>query len=247
MEKELNESQHNKEVPIVDPEVPEAPEATFKFDNLEIRMNFIRKVYLILLSQLLITAAFIAVSVASEGYQQFVKNQLWLFIVAIVFLFVSLYTLIYARSVARTVPWNYTLLGVFTLCEAYLASCTTAVVKPTLVLTAALITVAMVTALTVYAFTSKTDFTILGGILFISVAVLAIALLVALFIKSSVLDIALSSLVCILFGIYLIYDTQLIVGKHENALSPDDYIIGAMNLYVDITTIFIHLVKIISN
>ena len=45
----------------------------------------------------------------------------------------------------------------------------------------------------------------------------------------------------LLFGLYLIFDTQLILGKGRYSLSIDDYILGALVLYVDIIMIFIYL------
>mmetsp|Transcript_1293 Transcript_1293/g.114 ORF Transcript_1293/g.114 Transcript_1293/m.114 type:complete len:86 (-) Transcript_1293:5-262(-) len=47
----------------------------------------------------------------------------------------------------------------------------------------------------------------------------------------------------ILYSLYLIYDTQLIVGKDEYhfKISIDDYILGAMVLYIDIIMLFIKI------
>ena len=50
-----------------------------------------------------------------------------------------------------------------------------------------------------------------------------------------------SALGVFLFGIYLIFDTQLIMGKGKYKLSIDDYIAGALILYADIITIFLYI------
>lgn len=50
-----------------------------------------------------------------------------------------------------------------------------------------------------------------------------------------------------MFGIYLIYDTQLIVGGKSHELSVDDYIVGALNLYIDIISIFLDILSILEN
>ena len=49
----------------------------------------------------------------------------------------------------------------------------------------------------------------------------------------------------LIFGIYLIFDTQLIVGEGRYKLGIDDYILGAMILYVDIIMIFIYLLQLV--
>ena len=51
----------------------------------------------------------------------------------------------------------------------------------------------------------------------------------------------------VVFGLYLIYDTQLILRKYGLKYSIDDYIIAALNLYVDIIEIFIYILRCIKN
>ena len=50
----------------------------------------------------------------------------------------------------------------------------------------------------------------------------------------------------IVFGIYLVFDTQLTIGKNSRAYSIDDYIIAALNLYIDIIQIFLEILKILA-
>lgn len=41
-------------------------------------------------------------------------------------------------------------------------------------------------------------------------------------------------------------DTQMIVGgERKNTLTPEEYVLGAIMLYMDIINIFIHLLKIL--
>jgi len=51
----------------------------------------------------------------------------------------------------------------------------------------------------------------------------------------------------ILFGIYLIYDTQLILGGKYDQLDLEDYILGALLLYSDIIGLFIQLLQLFGN
>lgn len=48
----------------------------------------------------------------------------------------------------------------------------------------------------------------------------------------------------IIYGLFLLIDTQLIIGGGRHELSIDDYVIGAMFLYIDIVMIFLELLKI---
>jgi len=47
------------------------------------------------------------------------------------------------------------------------------------------------------------------------------------------------------YGIFLVIDTQLIVGKKRHGLSNDDYILGAIMLYIDIIGIFEYVLILI--
>lgn len=112
-----------------------------------------------------------------------------------------------------------------------------------IVLCAVALTAGVVGALTLYAFTTETDFTWLGGILFILGAVLVIcSIFVALF-PSDAMGVLLSGLGVLILGLYLIYDTQLIAGKGGSAYQIDDYILAAMHLYVDIIQMFLYILQ----
>lgn len=48
---------------------------------------------------------------------------------------------------------------------------------------------------------------------------------------------------------FIVHDVQLLAGgkhAHSVALSPDDYIVGAITVYLDVVNLFVHLLQIIS-
>ena len=45
--------------------------------------------------------------------------------------------------------------------------------------------------------------------------------------------------------IYLIYDVQLLIGNKQESIDMDDYIYGAVAIYLDIINIFIYLLRIL--
>ena len=48
----------------------------------------------------------------------------------------------------------------------------------------------------------------------------------------------------VIYGIYLVIDTQLIAGGKKVELSYDDYILGALMLYIDIIGLFIYILSL---
>jgi FtsH-binding integral membrane protein len=100
--------------------------------------------------------------------------------------------------------------------------------------------------LTMFAFQTKWDFTVIGGGLFVALIILVIFGIVAIFIPGRVMTLIYASCGALLFSLYLIYDTQLMMGgKHKYSISPEEYIFAALNLYLDIVNIFLYILTII--
>jgi FtsH-binding integral membrane protein len=70
--------------------------------------------------------------------------------------------------------------------------------------------------------------------------------LVCMFSSSPFWNNLLCALGVIIFGIYIIIDTQLIMGSHKYGITMDDYILGALILYIDIIQLFIYILRLLS-
>ena len=94
--------------------------------------------------------------------------------------------------------------------------------------------------LSVFAMNTKRDFTTWGKMLFITLIVLLVAMLLNLFFKSPIFQVALSCVSAVLFSAYILYDTQNIIrGNYE---TPID---GAVDLYLDFLNLFVSLLRIL--
>lgn len=217
----------------------------FDFKDNKVRLGFIRKVYLILSAQLLITFFFVLIAFLSDSFQQFQRDNVWLVIVCAVVTLITIYALACYRKIARSVPINYILLLVFTLAESYIVSYIASQYNVDTVLIAAGLTVGMVVGLTLYAIFTKTDFTKCGGILVVCLVVFIIGGIIMIFIRNFWARIIYACIGVILFGIYLVFDTQLVIGKNSRMYSIDDYVMAAANLYIDIIQIFLFLLQIV--
>jgi FtsH-binding integral membrane protein len=209
------------------------------------RLGFIRKVYGILSFQLLLTTAMCMLSIASKPFAEFQQKNpaiMWICIIGTIVVMIAISCF---RSVARTVPTNYILLATFTFFEGYLVSFLCGKTNPKLVLMAAVMTCAITFALTYYACTTKKDFTVYNSLLFIAVIILMLLGLFVMLTQNKILHIIYCCIGVFIYSIYLIYDTQLLMGNKENALEIEDYILGALMLYVDIIQLFINLLSIL--
>lgn len=102
-------------------------------------------------------------------------------------------------------------------------------------------------ALTVYAFQTKYDFTTCGTGLFVAVLVLFLFGLVLLLFPSNIGNTIYAAIGCLLFSLYLVYDTQLLIGgNHKYSVSPEEYVFAALNLYIDVVQLFLMILRLIS-
>lgn len=111
---------------------------------------------------------------------------------------------------------------------------------------AALMTLAIVLSLTLYAIFTRTDFTTMWGILVVLVTALLMLGIFTWIAWTPFLDNLYCCLGIIVFGIYLVIDTQLIIGGRTLELSMDDYVVGALILYIDIIQIFLYILALLS-
>lgn len=112
-----------------------------------------------------------------------------------------------------------------------------------IVLQALLLTSAIFSILTAYVHITKKDFSFLGGGLFCALGVLILWGFINMFLPLGPMGRMVYSLAgAMIFVLYILYDTSLIM-KH---LSPDDYVIGAINLYLDIINLFLLILDMLN-
>ncbi|XP_050075075.1 protein lifeguard 1-like isoform X2 [Anopheles maculipalpis] len=218
----------------------------FEFNDQSIRRGFIRKVYSILTVQLLITLGFITLFLYHRPTKLWVQNHPEMFWIALGVMIVTLISMACCGDVRRKAPMNFIFLTLFTLAQAFLLGVTTANFSSQEVMLAVGITAAVCLGLTLFAFQTKWDFTVMGGILFVAALILMLFGLIAIFFPGKTITLVYASAGALIFSIYLVYDTQLMLGgEHKYSISPEEYIFAALNLYLDIVNIFLYILTII--
>lgn len=71
-----------------------------------------------------------------------------------------------------------------------------------------------------------------------------ITLINIFFIRSEILSVLISIGIAAIYSVYLIIDTQLIMGGREKELTMDNYVLGAVILYIDIVRLFLEILRI---
>lgn len=214
----------------------------------EVRSGFIQKVYGILFCQLLLTTLVATPFVTNEGLKNWVKFHggpivLLAFVANIMFLFAMICPCGCEKNM-RTYPTNYLLLGGFTFTEGILVGVISAKYTAASVVAAFCMTAFLVGGLSLYAMTTKSDFTDMGGYLFAVMLAFTCFGFMLMFVGGPLIHKIYCFFGILLFSMYLIYDTQLIMGKGELAIGVDDYVFAALQLYIDIVQIFLYILQL---
>ncbi|KAI9473464.1 MAG: inhibitor of apoptosis-promoting Bax1-domain-containing protein [Benjaminiella poitrasii] len=205
----------------------------------EVRLQFVRKVYSILATQLFATTALSAFYLLNNSARSWVQSNQWILIVSMLGTLGVLFALFWK---ARSYPLNYGLLAIFTLLEAHAVGTIVTFYNQKIVLQALIITLGVFIGLTIFTLQSKWDFTGLGPFLYAGIWILLIAGLVQIFFPfSKGIQLAFAVGGVIIFSGYILFDTYLIFNKY----SAEDYIIASVSLYLDVINLFLRILEIL--
>jgi len=202
-------------------------------------MGFLRKVYGILSAQLLFTTVVAAACMMIEPLKAFIQHSQWLVMLSAI----ASFGLIFALMVkSREVPTNFILLGCFTFCESILVGTVVTFYDKSVVIEAFVLTAGVTVALTMYTLQSKRDFSSWGAALFSVLWILILTSFMQIFFfQSELVDRAMAVAGAVLFSLFIIFDTHMIMHK----VSPEEYIHASINLYLDIINLFLHILRIL--
>lgn len=235
----------------------EAHEKLSSLSDTHIRHGFIRKVYGILFSQLVLT--FIVGGLVMR-WGSSIRHHDPALVTGLMFtsLAVSLCVMCVFTcnpGLLQKPPQNYALLFFFTLAESCLVGFISCRYTQESVLIVVLITAVVVVGLTLFACQTKYDFSGLAPYIFAAVCVMAgiglVFMIAALcgYANSPAfraLRMVYAGIGAALFSFYIVFDTQQIVGgKHVKfQFGVDDYCMAAITLYMDIIQLFLFLLEL---
>ncbi|KAL1734697.1 inhibitor of apoptosis-promoting Bax1-domain-containing protein [Schizophyllum commune] len=197
----------------------------------EIRRAFVRK------AATTIVAAGVS---TSDDVMTWVLHHTWSFYAP---LFLSLANLALLFFKRHNHPWNLVLLSSFTIMEAFTLGVTVAFFDKVIVLQALFITLGVFVGLTLFTLQSKYDFSGMAPFLFGGLLALVMTGLVGLFLPfSHTFSLIYAVGGCLIFSGYIVYDTYLINAR----LSPDEYIMGAISLYLDFVNLFLSILRLLN-
>lgn len=213
----------------------------------------------------MITAGCVALFLYVPAINAFFKRYPQLMFVVLAASIVLLLLLICIVELRRTWPMNIIVLVIFTILEgllvgsfavrfdvSFLSFIVSFFIQSFLIFIKQVVEVLIVAgmcvviflALTIFSFQTKVDFTAKSGILVSFLIVLLVLGVMGIFVRSMILQFIYCALGALVFSAYIVFDTQLIIGgKHENTISPEEYIFASLSLYLDVINVFMFMLS----
>jgi len=214
-----------------------------------VKAGFRKKVYAILSIQIGITGAicmaFMYSPILNDFALQLLSNSIVFGCVTIVPLVIITCFLMAQKN---NYPANAGLLVLFTVANSMTVGVVCAIFAKagmaSLVLEAFVITMGVFIGLTAFVMLmgDRLDLGLMGGFLFVMLMAMLTTAVVGIFIPSVTQNILYASAGAVLFAGYIIFDTWRI----EQVFGPDDYIIAAIEIYLDLINMFLYILQILA-
>ncbi|CAM0876852.1 unnamed protein product [Alopecurus aequalis] len=217
-----------------------APEhGGYMIETPELRWAFIRKVYVIVSLQLLVTVAVASTMYLTDSIRNFFLSHTPAAFAAFILILVSpllmMLPMVYWR---QQHPINLVFLFLFTLCISASIGLGCLTKQGPIIFEAAAMTLVVVVGLTAYTFWAAKrghDFEFLGPFLFVACLILFIyALVMVLFPMGKTAALVYGCIASLVFSAFIIYDTDNLIKRY----TYDEYVAASIALYLDIINLF---------
>ena len=140
------------------------------------------------------------------------------------------------------------MLSLYTLLQSLVVGTVSSVVDPRIVTAAAMHTLSAFSAITLYSFqpNAKYDLSFIGNVLLAASVSLMLGPFIGSMLGIPISTNIMSGLLAMLFAGYIYYDTRKIVdGTHKHKYGQKEYILAALNLYQDIVSFFMQILRLL--
>jgi FtsH-binding integral membrane protein len=206
----------------------------------EERATLVRRTYGLVFISVIVTALGVAFCLGQPAVFQATAEHPFITFIA---MFAPLWL---AMRAHRTYPANILLTLLFTFIEGimvapflYFAETRT----PGIIGQAGILTLSTFGVLSLYAVTSKRDFSAWGSFFMVGLWVLIATSLLSLFFHSALISLWIAAGTVLVFSGLLVFDTWRIVRSGQ--YGPDDYVLAAVQIYLDLLNLFLAMVSIL--
>lgn len=211
------------------------------------RVAHLRKLYLLLFLQWSLVLLVTVLAFRLDDFNDFLTGNPVVFAVSLVFLVIIMTMTFFFRSVSSQFPLNVLLYLFFSVALSFCFGFGSINDSSNALLMIQAGCWAVSLALFVNVLTTKCEITYQGATLFILGAIFLVLEWFLFYTSTAVVVIFLIAIGEVLWGFYLVYDTQTIVSGIKYDWNKDDYVAGAVGVYMDVVVLGLRLCELVMN
>ena len=217
------------------------------FHSTEIRLLFTKKVFTIILLQIILNITSVILFYNLEVFKNLMINFIWIHYIAFGITILIIIILGGFPNISTKTPYNVILLFVFLFTTSYVMGYFTIFYNPLHIMIGSIICFSSILSVVIYSWVSSNDLNMVRAAFFIFGFSLASTLTMFYFSFDKYLEICISFGIAIVIGFYCIYEMKNILGNCEEIYGSDDYIYAFMSFYSDLVMIFIDILIKLGN
>ena len=206
----------------------------------KIESKFIFKVYLHIFFELIICLTMIIFSFKIESFHYFIISKKIVFYIMSIIAFITFINPFFFDYILKKWPYNYLYLFIFVFSASYIVCTIVSSFNPNLIKISGILLIFELIGLLIYSYINKSEeIDIYYGSSYMLLCLLFLGSIVYFFDKINIYKLFLIIFFIWIFGIFLIYDMNLIFEEKRRAFEENDYVLATMFIYIDIIqTIF---------
>lgn len=218
--------------------------------NYNIFKGFLTKVYGILSFQFLLTLIIILIFQVNSIKNYFLERTgftSFLSLLCLIGLIGTLVLLAIKENLAKKVPYNYISLLIITLCISFSCAFLSLSYDSESVILCVVLTAISACVITAYSYYSKSDLSTIKALIMVVFGQCGGFFFILLLFGGTILEKVIYFVATLMFGVYLVYDTQIIMKKFGEVYTVDDYIFASIQIYLDMANLFMMILSVIGN
>ena len=232
--------------PRSQPNVTEPEDGKFLIPLVHPRITFLRKLYFLLFLQLLVCGiCTVSVYFVKELQEDLNSTPTYLIMIPLFVVLTILILTFFQRKYVSKSPTNILVFLAFTCFLAFSFAWITALDSTMLLLMCMISACSVAFSLLIYVLTTKTELTYQGACLFVLGAIFIVFQVFILFTQARMECLIFGLILNIVWGCYLIYDTQTSVSGTNYDWGKDDPYSGAVLIYIDIFILVLRLCELV--
>ena len=209
----------------------------------KIETKFIFKVFLHIFFEVIICLTMITFSFKIRAFQNIIVSNKIIFYIMLVIAFITFIIPFFSDKLLKKYPYNYIYLLIFVLSASYIICTIVVSFNPNLIKISGILLICEIFGLIVYSFINKNEkIDIYYGSSFMLLCLLFIGSIIYFFDKVSIYKLFFIIIFTWIFGIFLIYNMNLIFEEKRRPFEENDYVLASMFIYIDIIQTILELI-----